>query len=446
MYFIVETEEQFQQFSGYDVQECFVQPILLSDNVHPILSEISAWYIKPRKSKRGFILPINHSETFSLNNEDVLKLLSKTEQIYTYDKKYTRYYLGEEFNITCLKTLHWLETGEVLDHTQWNTPAHNFMYAKYSNKTDVNRLIPVSKHQEKWTTFVKDNKKVFKSLVQNRTYFRFYNNTVVNSLLNVESAGLPVDIELLSKYYPETQTEFISNGKRAYGWYNFHTSTGRPSNNFAGINFSAMNKSDNSREFIRVNKRVLIEFDYHSYHPNMLARLVGYEFPGEDIHTHLGRMYFDLEELTPEQYSQSKNITFKLLYTNSEEYRDLPFFKAVREYKEKLWQVYRDKGYIPSVIVKRPIRGIESKTQILPYLLQSFETELNVVLINTLQQYLKDKYTKLVMYSYDAFLFDHSKKDGPEVLEEIKSILECEGYTTSTKFGKSYASLKQLLA
>lgn len=445
MYFIIETKEQFQQFSKYDIQECFIEPILLSDNVHPILSEVSAFYIKPHKSKRGFILPINHSETFSLDLEDVLNLFrEKTKIIYTSDGKRTKYHLDVDKPIICLKTLKWLETGEVIDDSQWCTSAHNFLNAKYSTRTDVNRLIPIAKHQQRWNAYVNDNKKLFSSKLKGKGYFKFYNELVPDVLARVEAVGLRVDQEALLKHYPETNLEFICGNNKVHGWYNIHTATGRPSNTFAGINFAAMNKSDNSREFIVSGKGLLVEFDYHSYHPRILAYLVGYKFPGEDIHTHLGQMYFDTEELTDEQYSQSKNLTFKLLYTGSDEYMHLPFFKAVRAYKEALWQEYRTNGFIPAVLSKRPIRGMESKTQILPYILQSYETEANLLVMKDLQEYLQNKYTKLVMYSYDAFLFQHSKKDGPEVLEDLQAIIESGGYTTSIKVGKEYSDLKQL--
>ena len=52
-------------------------------------------------------------------------------------------------------------------------------------------------------------------------------------------------------------------------------------------------------------------------------------------------MYFDKEELTPEEYLQSKELTFKQLYGGVfKEYREIPFFKAMNEYIDKLWKLY----------------------------------------------------------------------------------------------------------
>ncbi|MEG7727163.1 hypothetical protein U2063_15360, partial [Listeria monocytogenes] len=63
---------------------------------------------------------------------------------------------------------------------------------------------------------------------------------------------------------------------KVYTHYNINTATGRPSNAYGGINFGAMNKSDDSRSFIIPENDFLVEFDYHSYHPKMLANLVEY--------------------------------------------------------------------------------------------------------------------------------------------------------------------------
>lgn len=445
MFYIIETQEQLQKFSTYDLSESFIEPILYSDNVHPVINRVSAYFIKPSRSRTGFILPVNHSETFRLDIDVILSLFeARVSKVYVSDIKRTRSHLPINKPLICLKTLKWLETGEILDDKKYNTPAHNFFYAKYPDKYDVNRIVPICKHQEKWNNFLSDNKKLLSSKIEGKRYFKFYNQLVNNVLLSLEYEGLQIDASLLSKHYPEAIQNQLVADSRVYTHYNIHTATGRPSNAFGGVNFAAMNKSDNSREFIISSKDWLVEYDYHSYHPRILSNLIGYSFEGDDIHSHLGRMYFDVEELTKEQYSESKHLTFKLLYTNADDYMHIEFFRRVRDYKESLWRQYREKGYLESIISKKPIKGIESKTQILPYLLQSYETERNMIVMKELQEYLADKETKLILYSYDAFLIDFSKADGSSVLTDIQGILEIDGFTTSMKFGKNYAELKEL--
>lgn len=446
MFYIIETEEQLAQFSQYNLEESFLEPILASDTVHPALSPVIAYLIKPNRSRTPFILPISHSETFSLSKDDIQDLIaSKVTKIYTSDAKRTKYHLNANCPVICLKTLQWLSDGSVLDDSKWNTPAHSFLYSKYPDKLDINKIIPICKHQEKWANYINDNKKLLTSTVQKKKYFKFYNKMFADTLLNLELEGVHVDVEKLRQYYPEVVTNnILYDDVIAYTHYNIHTATGRPSNAFGGLNFGAMNKSDDSRSFITPHNTKLVEFDFNSYHPKMLANLIGYHIEDQDIHSHLGRLYFDTEELSDQQYSDGKNLTFKLLYTNADGYDHIPFIRKVKEYKESMWMQYRSKGYIETIIAKRPILGIESKTQILPYLLQSYETERNILLINEIQEYLADKQTKLVLYSYDAFLLDWHKDDGKEVLEYVQDVLEQEGYTTSVKTGKDYANLKQL--
>jgi hypothetical protein len=357
-----------------------------------------------------------------------------------YDLKRVRQHLPLTKPIYCLKTAQYLETGGVLDLHKHNTAAHKFLSARQY----ANRLIPICKHAEKFNAFVKANSKLFKSEIFTKPYYKFYNKHVNRVFSELEWQGIKVDEELLQKHFTLDDKNMSVYESKLYLQYNLFTATGRPSNSFNGINLGALPKGDNSRAFIKPENDLLVEFDYDSYHPRMLANLIGYQFEEEDIHSHLGRMYFNVEELTPEQYSESKNLTFKLLYTSSQEYEHISFFKKVTEYKEKLWREYKEKGYLEAVLSKRPIRGIESKTQILPYLLQSYETERNVVVMSSLNELLHDKVSSFIMYSYDAFLFTYSLEDGKQLIKDIKQILNNEGFTTSIKAGEDYANLEEL--
>jgi hypothetical protein len=48
-----------------------------------------------------------------------------------------------------------------------------------------------------------------------------------------------------------------------------------------------------------------------------------------------------------------------------------------------------------------------------------------------------------VLYNYDSFLFDYSKKDGKELLKDIKRILENDGFVVKTKIGKNYGEMSE---
>jgi len=78
--------------------------------------------------------------------------------------------------------------------------------------------------------------------------------------------------------------------------------------------------------------------------------------------------------------------------------------------------------------------------KLLNYVVQSAETATNIILLNNILSKLDDKKTKLVLYTYDAFLFDYAKEDG-DIIQEIVNIL---GYPVSIKQGNTYHGLKKI--
>lgn len=444
MYYIIETEEQLQKFSAYDFTNCFVDVIPSNDNCHPKLADISLIYIKPFRSRMGFMLCLDHTEAFSLSKESVEAfIINKLGNIYAIDGKRMRYFTKRDSALYCLKMANYLATGDIIDESKFNTTAHNFFCQKYEYRSDINKIIPIAKHFEKYEKLIASIKidyAWFKT-----KYYKLYGDLAPRLFNSIESNGISIDNDVFFSHYTPKEALMSVKSYKTYSQYNLYTATGRPSNAFNGINYAAMNKNDGSRKsFIAENDR-LIEFDYQSYHIRILAYHIGYVFDS-DIHSHLAKYYFGTDEITRSQYEESKSLTFKLLYTDSisEEVADIPFFAKVKEYKESLWNIYRKQGYIESIISKRPIRGITSKTQILPYILQNYETERNILVLNDIFKYLACKRTKLVLYNYDSFLFDYSKEDGKQTLCDIQMILEQDDYKTSCKHGSNYQEMKNL--
>ena len=62
-------------------------------------------------------------------------------------------------------------------------------------------------------------------------------------------------------------------------------------------------------------------------------------------------------------------------------------------------------------------------------------------MLEKILDYLKDKKTKLVLYTYDAFLFDYSKEDGKQLLTELKDMIK---YPINIKQGNTYHGLEKL--
>jgi hypothetical protein len=82
-----------------------------------------------------------------------------------------------------------------------------------------------------------------------------------------------------------------------------------------------------------------------------------------------------------------------------------------------------------------------TQSKLLNYIVQSHETSNNVAMLDNILNYLKDKKTKLVLYTYDAFLFDYSKEDGKDLLTTLKEMIH---YPINIKHGTSYHGLNKL--
>ena len=81
-----------------------------------------------------------------------------------------------------------------------------------------------------------------------------------------------------------------------------------------------------------------------------------------------------------------------------------------------------------------------NKQKLFNYLIQAYETETNIDVMDNLHKYLSDKKTNFVMYIYDAFVFDVSKEDGRKVLEGIQDIVGSK-FPINLKIGLDYGSL-----
>ena len=64
--------------------------------------------------------------------------------------------------------------------------------------------------------------------------------------------------------------------------------------------------------------------------------------------------------------------------------------------------------------------------KLMNYIMQNLETSNNVLILKEVLRFLKDKKTNVVLYTYDALLFDFCKEDGKETLEKLKEILESD--------------------
>jgi hypothetical protein len=258
----------------------------------------------------------------------------------------------------------------------------------------------------------------------------------------LEGAGVKVDREKFIDSF-NFDEKYIKKTDIVYTQYNPYTITGRPSNRHMGINYSALNKSDGSRDcFVSRNPNgTLLQFDYESYHIRLIAGLIGYKFPeGITAHQHLANLYGI-------PYEEAKLLTFRYLYGGlDDEARKIDFFQKVDDYIKEVYQKFVISGRLTTPLYKREIHfgRIEGATEqkVFSYLLQALETEVNYIKIGEVLDYLDGKMSKMVLYTYDAFLIDTHPIERDEVMVNIKTIMERGGFPVRSYEGKNYNDLK----
>lgn len=443
MFYLVENKEQLLNLQPQG--DCYINVIPLSNNYHPLLSKPCLIYYKKRDEK-GLVFTINHSEAFSIDIQKVIEFILKHDKIYVLDKKQTAQLLGEEFLCSKVKDVNLLSlsTSTTPPYIQdCDTNIHTHFNQLYGEKPFLNSIIPISKHYETQENIFE----LIQGIIKNPMENTFYNDHYINVYYGIEKQGIALDMPVFNEHFKVVNPNFSIIENKIYTQYNLYNFTSRPTNSFNNINFAALNKNNGSREAIIPQNDMLFEFDYEAYHPRILGKLIGYEFDKGSIHTHLGQMYFKTEELTPEQYQASKELTFKQLYGGVfDQYKDIPFFAKVKTYTDELWKNFNSDGYIHlvggrKIFAKDVVNPTPQK--LLNYLIQSGETFYNVHSIKGVQEYLATKYSNIILYTYDSILVDYHRDDGKEALLEIKRLLEEPfGFKVSVKYGKNYNTLK----
>jgi DNA polymerase I-like protein with 3'-5' exonuclease and polymerase domains len=278
---------------------------------------------------------------------------------------------------------------------------------------------------------------------QNRKeWYRVYSDSITK-LGRLEGAGVKVVEEKFIDSF-NFNPAFIYNG-HVLTQYNPYTTTGRPSNRHLNVNYSALNKSDGSRDSIisRFEGGTLLQMDYESYHIRLIARLIDYEFPtGITAHQHLANLY-------GVDYETAKGMTFKYLYGGLDEFAmSIPFFKSVDRYIKGAYQRFIITGRLITPLYKREIHftKIEGATEqkVFNYLLQALETEVNYIKIGKALDFLSKYKSKLILYTYDAFLIDTHPEEREIILQNLPTLMETGGFPVRTYEGINYGNLVSL--
>jgi len=417
MYWLVEDEEQLNVLINSGYKKAFIEVIPYNDTIHPVLNHVSLVYIRPLEASKGFMVCITHSESLNALNTGIDKLLEKFEILYCRDKKEILHYFPN-------KTLYDI-TPPPHTYIRPTTQTHDLYYREHKDNLELNLIIPIVKHYELCETIFRDLKANIN--IEKTKYDEFFNSRVSMVFNAIERNGVRIHNETFEEYFHPVDGEYV------YTQFNLKTTTTRPSNKFKNVNYAALNKENGCRKsFIPRNNR-FVEIDISAYHPSLAARLTNYEFTTNDIHSHFATLY-------NVDYKKSKELTFKQLYGGVfESYKKLEFFQGIEKYVGDNWKKFQSDGFIECPVSgyryeKEKLQNMNPQ-KLFNYVLQNLETSMNVRILWDMFCILRNYKTKLVLYTYDSFLFDLDDSE-ENMLEEIRNVFkkyqlnikEIEGY------------------
>ena len=405
MYWLIEEQEQLEVLLNSGYKEAFIEIIPFNNNIHPAQNNVSLVYIRPLLASKGYMLCIYHSEALNGVNTHINTILQKFDKLYCRDKKEVLHYFP-------LKALYDINPPPTT-YIPPTTPTHDLYYRQHSDNPELNLIIPIVKHYEVCEMIFRDLKANIN--IEKTKYYEFFNNKVSVVFNAIERNGIRVHNETFSGYFHEIDSEYT------HTQYNLRTTTTRPSNKFKNVNYAALNKENGCRKSFIPRNSKFVEIDISAYHPSLAANLIDYNFTTSDIHSHFAALY-------KVDYKKAKELTFKQLYGGVfKNYKHLEFFQKIEKYVGDNWSKFESEGYIEcpvsGYIYKKEKLDNMNPQKLFNYVLQNLETSTNVLILWDMCRILRGYKTKLVLYTYDSFLFDYDEEE-VELLEKIRNVFE----------------------
>ena len=413
---IVESSKEKAQFLEYwNNEECKIIPIWSDLECHPMNNELSFLYVT--FLNLDFILPFNHNDCEKLE----IDLTTSNQEKWVWNKKGL---LQTNLNIKNLKDIQtclFFENNKIYPMRDKLEVLTNFYY-RLGIKDGLGKSISIMK----WGEVLRDIVDSFNLGTTNN----WIDNTMIPTLSAIERLGIEVDRKKFLDRWKDNEKSL--KGNRTFTEYNPYTITSRPSNRHLGINYSALNKKDGSREiFIPKEGKKFVQFDYDAYHVRIIGKLIKYKLPDTSVHQWLADQYGC-------SYDESKGRTFKILYGGvSDEDRKIPFFDKVDKFIKKMQEEAVKNGYLTTPKGRRiPLGWIEQPTaqKFFNYILQATETEFNIEVLSKLV----DNDILPNLYTYDSFLFE---LDNAEEVKEIVAVLESFGFPVKMTKGNNYSEV-----
>jgi hypothetical protein len=423
---IVESQKEISEFlNHWGSKSSMVIPIWADLECHPMNTHLAFLYV--RFDNGDYIIPYDHNDCQNIQ----IDLSQSTQQKWVWNKKGI---LQTQLNLQSIYDIQsesFFIHNKLIDINTHIEPVTNF-YTRLGLRDGLGKSISIMKWGEilrkvtsEWYSILPSNDKLPLSWID---------DTMIPILSELEKSGIHVDTKKFIDRWP-SNTKHLRN-EIIWTEYNPYTLTSRPSNRHGGINFGALNKKDGSREvFIPREDTMFLQFDYDAYHVRIIGKLIGYELPKSSVHQWLADQYGC-------PYDESKGRTFRILYGGvSEEDKEIPFFKEVDEFIQRVYSESQQRGYILTPKGRKiPLNWIEGENpqKVFNYLLQATETEFNMEVLKKL----KGSGMELpILYTYDSFLFEYHLSWDTERAKEIKSVLESFGFPIKASWGTDYSKI-----
>jgi hypothetical protein len=182
-----------------------------------------------------------------------------------------------------------------------------------------------------------------------------------------------------------------------------------------------------------------MELDISAYHPHLASRMVAFDFGTTDVHQTFADLYGT-------SYKEAKELTFKQLYGGVfKEYEHLEFFQKVKQFITINWEAFNNSG---QVIV--PISGYCFKKdklenmnpqKLFNYMLQNVESAMNVRILMDIHKLLRGRETKIVLYTYDSFLFQMGENED-YLINNVLNVFNRFKFSVKMKKGLNYNDME----
>jgi hypothetical protein len=190
---IIETTSEFEDFLERSKSFDWIAVPVYCNGDSPVhIDSLSVLYLYTINLDEEVILVFNHTEGLSLDIE-LLNTFPDSNKIFVWNKKKFMKFLDRP-NLIDMSLVEYFHNNQPIDD-DFDTPAHEFFTSHFGNFSNLNTIIPITKHLEKCQLIAQRFLDVYDYYHYDEA-FEFYNNIVIDSLRRIEMNGLYTDAVL----------------------------------------------------------------------------------------------------------------------------------------------------------------------------------------------------------------------------------------------------------